>query len=90
MPSTAVSRPLGEAPTEQSDVQNSLYYKVSWRLIRQIDYSGAFIERINTGYAKLQMKQALPFYDAVYAHDNRARRASCSMVFILRTTCQPV
>ena len=45
-----------------------MYSKVSRRLIPLllIAYMIAFLDRINIGYAQLQMKQTLPFGDAVY------------------------
>src|SRR3954469_4540002 len=46
----------------------SIYSKVSWRIIPilLISYMIAYLDRINIGYAQLQMKQTLPFGDAVY------------------------
>ena len=45
-----------------------IYSKVSWRIIPilLISYMIAYLDRINIGYAQLQMKQTLPFGDAVY------------------------
>jgi MFS family permease len=42
--------------------------KVGWRIIPLllIAYMIAYLDRINIGYAQLQMKQTLPFGDAVY------------------------
>ena len=44
------------------------YRKVSWRLIPLlfVCYIVAYLDRINIGYAQLQMKQMLTFSDAVY------------------------
>ncbi len=46
----------------------ALYSKVSWRLMPLliVCYIIAFLDRINIGYAQLQMKQTLAFSDAVY------------------------
>src|SRR5260370_38875103 len=44
------------------------YRKISWRVmpIVLIAYICAFLDRINIGYAQLQMKQDLAFSDVVY------------------------
>jgi D-galactonate transporter len=57
-------RPL---PPEGDHVE-AVYSKVGWRLmpLLVICYIIAFLDRINIGYAQLQMKQTLPFSDAVY------------------------
>ena len=51
-----------------ADAVESVYSKVSWRIIPLllIAYMVAYLDRINIGYAQLQMKQTLPFGDAVY------------------------
>ena len=51
-----------------ADAIESVYSKVSWRIIPLllIAYMVAYLDRINIGYAQLQMKQTLPFGDAVY------------------------
>src|SRR6516225_6447365 len=48
--------------------ENTVYRKISWRVmpIVLIAYVFAFLDRINIGYAQLQMKQDLAFSDAVY------------------------
>jgi len=50
------------------DAVESVYSKVSRRIIPLllIAYMIAFLDRINIGYAQLQMKQTLAFGDAVY------------------------
>ena len=55
----------GEADTH-SDAK--LYRKVAWRLIPLlfICYVVAYLDRINVGFAKLQMQDALGFSDTVY------------------------
>ncbi|KWH31888.1 MFS transporter [Burkholderia cepacia] len=47
---------------------DSIYRKVSWRLLPllMLAYIVAYLDRINIGYAQLQMKQTLSFSDAVY------------------------
>ncbi|RYY99739.1 MAG: MFS transporter [Comamonadaceae bacterium] len=46
----------------------ALYRKVSWRIVPLllVCYIVAYLDRINIGYAQLQMKQTLTFGDAVY------------------------
>jgi sugar phosphate permease len=45
-----------------------VFSKIDWRIIPLllIAYMVAYLDRINIGYAQLQMKQTLPFDDAVY------------------------
>ena len=45
-----------------------VYAKVGWRIMPLlfICYMVAYLDRINIGYAQLQMKQTLPFGDAAY------------------------
>ena len=47
---------------------DSVYRKVSWRImpLLLISYAVAYIDRINVGYAQLQMKETLSFDAAVY------------------------
>ena len=46
-----------------------LYRKIGWRIMPLLitAYVVAFLDRINVGYAQLQMKETLAFSDAVYA-----------------------
>jgi D-galactonate transporter len=46
----------------------AVFVKIDWRLLPLllIAYMVAYLDRINIGYAQLQMKQTLPFDDAVY------------------------
>ncbi|AMO24109.1 MFS transporter [Ramlibacter solisilvae] len=46
----------------------AMYARISWRLMPLLlaAYVVAFLDRINVGYAQLQMKQTLAFSDAVY------------------------
>ena len=47
----------------------ALFAKIGWRLLPLliVCYIVAFLDRINIGFAQLQMKQTLPFNDAAYA-----------------------
>lgn len=51
-----------------SSATEALYSKISWRImpLLLICYTVAYLDRINVGYAQLQMKQTLTFSDAVY------------------------
>jgi len=48
--------------------EDAVYQKISWRImpVVLIAYIFAFLDRINIGYAQLQMKQDLAFSDAIY------------------------
>lgn len=50
------------------DFENAVYRKVTWRLIPFLFlcYIFAYIDRVNVGFAKLQMQQDLGMSDAVY------------------------
>lgn len=65
----AATRPIEAAPllVNQSE-EDQVYAKITRRLIPLLFacYLLAFLDRINVGYAQLQMKQALTFSDAVY------------------------
>jgi len=56
------------ADSKGADIIDAVYRKVSWRLIPflMLCYAIAFLDRINIGYAQLQMKQTLTFSDATY------------------------
>jgi D-galactonate transporter len=56
-----------ESPTNHI-VEDAVFRKISWRVMPLvlIAYVFAFLDRINIGYAQLQMKQDLAFSDAVY------------------------
>src|SRR6185369_3273832 len=62
-PSTSHALPASSFETEKG-----VYAKVSWRImpLLLICYMVAYLDRINIGYAQLQMKQTLPFSDAAY------------------------
>ena len=48
--------------------ENKLYNKAAWRLIPLlfICYVAAYLDRVNVGFAELQMKTDLKFSDTVY------------------------
>jgi D-galactonate transporter len=47
---------------------DAVFSKISWRIlpVLLIAYMIAYLDRVNVGYAQLQMKQTLPWGDAVY------------------------
>ena len=55
-------------PASSFETEKGVYAKVSWRImpLLLICYMIAYLDRINIGYAQLQMKQTLPFSDAAY------------------------
>jgi D-galactonate transporter len=57
------------SPMAANAADDALFSKVSWRLLPLliICYIIAFLDRINIGFAQLQMKQSLPFSDEAYA-----------------------
>jgi D-galactonate transporter len=66
---THVARAPGtQAVLPRVDAVDALYSKVSWRIIPLLIacYMVAYLDRINIGYAQLQMKQVLSFSDTVY------------------------
>jgi D-galactonate transporter len=69
---THVARAPGTQPAPpkagSAGALDALYSKVSWRIIPLliVCYIVAYLDRINIGYAQLQMKQTLTFSDAVY------------------------
>ena len=66
-PTTANKSP-GRSSLSESTALKAVFSKVDWRLIPLllIAYMVAYLDRINIGYAQLQMKQTLPFDAAVY------------------------
>jgi D-galactonate transporter len=65
MSTQALKSPL---ESRGSDALEAVYRKVSWRIVPflMLCYAVAFLDRINIGYAQLQMKQTLTFSDATY------------------------
>jgi len=49
-------------------VEDKVYTKAAWRLVRVlfICYIAAYLDRVNIGFAELQMKTDLKFSDTVY------------------------
>ena len=68
MPPTPQSMAATSGPAARDDHDESVFSKVGWRImpLLVICYIVAFLDRINVGFAQLQMKQTLPFSDAVY------------------------
>ncbi len=57
----------GEEAVRQTDMSRT-YYRAYWRLLPLllICYLVAYLDRVNVGFAKLQMLDALRFDDAIY------------------------
>src|ERR1700750_94234 len=55
-------------PIAVSASEPAVYRKVAWRIIPLlfVCYIAAYLDRVNVGFAKLQMQQALQFSDSVY------------------------
>lgn len=66
-PTLAHDKSIGD-PSARSVDEDRVYKKITRRVIPIIfiAYLFAFLDRINIGYAQLQMKEALGFSDAVY------------------------
>ncbi|HEX7936822.1 MAG TPA: MFS transporter [Paraburkholderia sp.] len=67
----APSVPIAAAPVGSPSGQmteDAVFRKVTWRIMPMVllAYVFAFLDRINIGYAQLQMKHDLAFSDAVY------------------------
>lgn len=65
---TETTNVLVAAPGEERDGIVRLFAKIGARLLPflMLCYVVAFLDRINIGFAQLQMKQTLPFSDATY------------------------
>jgi sugar phosphate permease len=65
---TATTFPQG-AVMEESAEEKALFAKISWRILPLllVVYCFAFIDRVNIGFAQLQMKGELQFSDHVFA-----------------------
>ena len=68
MTNLVTSVDIANAPTGQHTGEDRVFSKIIWRLMPMIfvAYLVAYLDRINVGYAQLQMKTALSFSDAVY------------------------
>jgi len=64
---TATTLPRGAAPSATHD-EDSAYARVTWRLVPLlfICYVAAYLDRVNVGFAKLQMLSDLHFSEAIY------------------------
>ena len=64
----SITAPSQGQPGQVDSVADSVYRKVAWRLIPLLFlcYIAAYLDRVNVGFAKLQMQQALKFSDSVY------------------------
>ncbi|MGA8594585.1 MAG: MFS transporter [Bryobacteraceae bacterium] len=63
-----LSEQPGEARPVSPDFETRVYRKVTWRIIPFLFlcYIFAYVDRVNVGFAKLQMQQDLGMTDAVY------------------------
>src|SRR5437868_13756514 len=68
MSTAATAIPRTQPLPPDVGASEAVYSRVGWRIIPLllIAYMIAYLDRINIGYAQLQMKQTLPFGDAVY------------------------
>jgi sugar phosphate permease len=69
-----------------SVADEALFSKISWRLLPLliICYIIAFLDRINIGFAQLQMKQTLPFSDEAHAFG-----AGATLAYVMRPAGSP-
>jgi len=60
--------PVGTVATQKIGSDNALYRRVAWRLVPFLMacYIAAFLDRVNVGFAKLQMLDQLKFSETVY------------------------
>ena len=58
----------GASASGGSQAADAAYRKIAWRLLPLlfVCYIAAYLDRVNVGFAKLQMKAALQFSDSVY------------------------
>jgi sugar phosphate permease len=68
MQPTAGNKSSPQSSPFEDGALKALFSKIDRRLIPilLISYMIAYLDRVNIGYAQLQMKQTLPFDDAVY------------------------
>jgi MFS family permease len=57
-----------DLPTTTSEFENATYAKVTWRLLPFlfICFVAAYLDRVNVGFAKLQMLSDLKFSESIY------------------------
>ena len=60
--------PTPPVPRSSTEYERATYRKVTWRLMPLlfVCYVFAYVDRVNVGFAKLQMQQDLSMSDAVY------------------------
>ena len=65
---SATNKGPAASPILENALYKAVFSRIDWRIIPLllIAYMIAYLDRINIGYAQLQMKQTLPFDDAVY------------------------
>jgi D-galactonate transporter len=65
---STLAAPSQGQPGQVDSTADAVYRKVAWRLIPLLFlcYIAAYLDRVNVGFAKLQMQQALQFSDSVY------------------------
>ena len=65
---STLAAPSQGQPGQVDSAADAVYRKVAWRLIPLLFlcYIAAYLDRVNVGFAKLQMQQALQFSDSVY------------------------
>jgi MFS family permease len=65
---TSTSLPYGAGLAERGQMEARTYSKVTWRLLPFlfICYVAAYLDRVNVGFAKLQMLSDLQFSETVY------------------------
>ncbi len=59
---------IAPVPLTDSDQDDALYRRIAWRIVPVLllAYIVAYIDRVNVGFAKLQMQDALGFSDAAF------------------------
>ncbi|MGE8365114.1 hypothetical protein ACU4GD_31715 [Cupriavidus basilensis] len=69
---TAVSFPKDGVVVESPEEQ-MLFSKINWRILPLllVAYCFAFIDRVNIGFAQLQMRHVSHVIDARWAHESR-------------------
>src|SRR4051812_48719944 len=65
---SSATRAAVPTPDPRLSSTDAVFSKISWRIlpILLIAYMIAYLDRVNIGYAQLQMKQTLPWGEAVY------------------------
>ena len=68
MAQTTTGATAGAASAQPSDFEEATYRKLSWRLLPLLllCYLVAYLDRVNVGFAKLQMLKELGFSETIY------------------------